>query len=786
MSDHLGLPEPIAQLDRRQGGGFGTTERRHPPSHGQELRQELEEARTAPIARVVDGVDPRRVFKIRSLTRIGDEELAARNLEFLGDTADWIYFVVPSDEEADGLRRAIDNYSEGTEEEAPLASLFDRIAAIEPYAAADRVSVSLEAGMDRDAWPLVVDVVVWPSSSDEEARRRVEDVRTACRQYDAQVLGADTRARTAAARVRCNRDALEALLDLTVVESIRLPLAPLIEPSAWLQADLELAETREAIDVTIGVIDDGVATGHPLLAGVVVADESFPRDREWRDAGPHGTMVAGLAAYGGFEAAFAEGGLALRQPVHVACVRVLEPDDSGDPNSTRLPSDHPDHEVIEEAIRLLHDGNGVRIFNLSLTDRFPYSGPHASVLTETIDRISRELDVVIVVAAGNRRFANDGSTDLGLHALHDYPAYMVDAEARLAEPAPSAIAVSVGSLGLSDAPVTAHGETHIDRHVLAGRNRPSPFSRSGPGITADIKPEFAHYGGDLVWDGVMLNANDLGVGSISLNHDFSARLFRASSGTSYAAPRVAHIAARILDRYPDASANLIRALLAVSASQPEESALDVGEDELLHILGLGLPDLDLAVDSDGSRVVMVTEGEIAVDSVLIHPVPVPEVFARGRADRSISVALAYDPPVRRQRREYLAGRIKTDMFRNIDADEIREIMGRQGDDRVAIPGDRRRVQGRLRPTATLVLGSTLQARRWEASHARSLDPDDGDTYYVVLTHTREGWADRLPEDYTAQRYALAVELWDRERTDINLYDLVQSQVRVPATVRVRV
>jgi hypothetical protein len=84
------------------------------------------------------------------------------------------------------------------------------------------------------------------------------------------------------------------------------------------------------------------------------------------------------------------------------------------------------------------------------------------------------------------------------------------------------------------------------------------------------------------------------------------------------------------------------------------------------------------------------------------------------------------------------------------------------------------------------LGSTLQARRWEASHARSLDPDDGDTYYVVLTHTREGWADRLPEDYTAQRYALAVELWDRERTDINLYDLVQSQVRVPATVRVRV
>jgi subtilisin family serine protease len=726
------------------------------------------------------------VFKIRSVTRIGDEELAARNLEFLGDTADWTYFVVPSDQEADGLRRAIDNYSQGTAEQAPLASLFDRITAIEAYGAEDRITPSLSAALERDEWPIVVDVVLWPSSSDEEARRRIEDVRTACSQYGAQVLGTDNRARTAAARVRCDHQALEALLGLTVVESIRLPLAPLLEPSSWLQADVEVGEVPESIDVVIGVIDDGITTGHPLLAALVVADEIFPSNRNWRDAGPHGTMVAGLAAYGGFEEAFGEGGLTLRQPVRLACVRVLEPDGSGDPNSTHLPSDSPDHEVVEGAIRLLHDTHGVRIFNLSLTDRFPYSGPHASVFTETIDRLSRELDVVVVVAAGNRSFASNGSTEHGQHALHDYPTYMADAEARLAEPAPSALAVSVGSLGLSDAPVTAHGVSHIDRHVLAGRNRPSPFSRSGPGITAEIKPEFAHYGGDLVWDGVMLNANDLGVGSVSLNLDFSNRLFRIASGTSFAAPRVAHIVARILDRYPEASANLMRALLAISASAPEESDLDVGEEELFHLLGLGLPEVDLAIDSGGSRVVMVAEGQLAVDSVLIHPVPVPDAFARGRSDRSISVALAYDPPVRRQRREYLAGRIKIDMFRNMSPDEIREVMGRQGDDRAPIPGDRRRLQGRLRPTSRLVLGSTLQARRWLAPHARSLDPDDGDTYYVVLTHIREAWADRLPEDYNVQRYALAVELWDRERTEIDLYNLVQNQVRVPATVRVRV
>lgn len=787
MPDHLGLPDPITQPDRRQGGGFPPGERRSPPTHGGELHRELEQAQTAPIAQIVDGVDPRRVFKIRGVTRISDAELRRRDLEFLGDTDDWTYFVVPTEDQANGLLRAIEAYAAGTEEEAPLASLFDRIDAIEPYGPEDRLTEPLALAIQTADWPLVVDVVVWSSATDEEAAVRVGDVRTACEQYDAQVLGADMRARTAAVRVRCNQEALEAILNLSVVESVRLPLAPLLEPSSWLQAEATLAEPPEPLEIAVGVIDDGVASNHPLLEGLVIADEQIPNSHTWKDAGPHGTMVAGLAAYGEFEEAFGAGGLDLPNPVRVACVRILEPDDSGDPNSTHLPSDIPDHEVIENAIRLLYREHGVRVFNLSITDRFPYSGPHASVLTETIDRISRELDVVVVVAAGNRGFGVDGITDNGLHALHDYPMYMTDTEARLAEPAPAALAVTVGSLGLSDAPVTAHGTSYIDRHVVAGRNLPSPFSRTGPGISADIKPEFVHHGGDLVWDGNALSRNDIGVATVSLNSDFTNRLFTAGSGTSFAAPRVANIAARVLLRYPDSSANLVRALLAISASRPDEMALDLEDTEIFHMMGLGVPDSYLALESESNRVVMVTEGEIAADSVLIHPVPVPEDFARGRADRSISVALAYDPPVRRQRREYLGGRVKVDMFRNIAPDAIREVMGRQEDEgRVPIPNDRRRLQGRLRPTATLSLGSTLQTRRWTAAHATSLDPDDGDTYYIVLTHMREDWADRLPEDYTHQSYALAVELWDRDRAEIDLYNLVQSQVQIPATVRVRV
>lgn len=58
-------------------------------------------------------------------------------------------------------------------------------------------------------------------------------------------------------------------------------------------------------------------------------------------------------------------------------------------------------------------------------------------------------------------------------------------------------------------------------------------------------------------------------------------------------------------------------------------------------------------------------------------------------------------------------------------------------------------------------------------------------HYLVLSHFREVWADRLEEEYKTQRYAVCVELHDRTRTDINLYNLVENQVQLPARVRIQ-
>jgi hypothetical protein len=82
----------------------------------------------------------------------------------------------------------------------------------------------------------------------------------------------------------------------------------------------------------------------------------------------------------------------------------------------------------------------------------------------------------------------------------------------------------------------------------------------------------------------------------------------------------------------------------------------MGHDEQCpRAFGYGHPNREAAISCGQNRAVMVFDGTIDADTTSIHPIPIPEAFARGKSTRRITVALAYDPPVRRQRREYLGG-----------------------------------------------------------------------------------------------------------------------------------
>jgi len=198
-------------------------------------------------------------------------------------------------------------------------------------------------------------------------------------------------------------------------------------------------------------------------------------------------------------------------------------------------------------------------------------------------------------------------------------------------------------------------------------------------------------------------------------------------------------------------------------------------DGRLCAAGFGRPIPELAAACGGPRAVMYFDGSLRTDTAVIHPVPIPERFARGAAERRISVSLAFDPPVRRQRREYLAGDMTFDLLRNVDERQIRERYERQGAQRVELFKTPQRIK--LEPGVQASGNSALQVRHFRP---RRLDPDVGDVYYVVVTHRSAPWAEEGD-----QGYSLVVELVEEERVQVDLYAEVQQQVRLPARLRVR-
>ncbi|MBK7034739.1 MAG: S8 family serine peptidase [Ignavibacteria bacterium] len=65
------------------------------------------------------------------------------------------------------------------------------------------------------------------------------------------------------------------------------------------------------------------------------------------------------------------------------------------------------------------------------------------------------------------------------------------------------------------------------------------------------------------------------------------RLLAERAGTSFAAPHVAHAAARLLAEVPDASMNLLRALLVASGKIPAAShdLFNGQEDQIARVVG---------------------------------------------------------------------------------------------------------------------------------------------------------------------------------------------------------
>lgn len=424
-------------------------------------------------------------------------------------------------------------------------------------------------------------------------------------------------------------------------------------------------------------------------------------------------------------------------------------------------------------IRRLHGEFGCRVINMSLADPKRIAGKRASAWTAMLDHLARELDIVIVAVTGN----SDAGAMIAAHGnqiARAYPDYLFDEANRILEPGNALNVLTVGSLahvnGLS-------GADDVQMQLFAEAGEPSPFTRKGPGMSGAIKPDFVDYGGTAIYDGFgqrLLEGRDrAGCGILTLHHRYLDRLFSSFSGTSFAAPLVAHKAALLLEKFPGATASQIRVLMGLAAERPSaalERCSGKAPGEVNALLGYGLPDIENALFSEDNRVVLFAQGALGLNKFAIYEVPIPKDYQTTKGVRSISVALGFEPPVRRSRREYAGVRMRFDLVRGMSLKEVNkafEALGEE-DEEPARLGARLCA---LNPSISFRKGGSLQVGYFGMER----DVSKYDSPYYLIVRCIGGWAREVIE---GQNFSVAVML--RHAADIRLYEQLRLRLRVPA------
>lgn len=773
--EHLRLVRLPEQLERRKKPGFGGSPARDVEEHSAKLRHQLDEV--VDVQRKIHRsktIDPSLIIRVQMSGGPMETDWDQLGLVVLASDEDKTLVLFASNDDLLSFRDRLDAYSRGVPagKKAPShAGFIGNVESIGAVGASDRIGLRLrEEGFTnptdfQDDRAFVVDIELWDIGSRDVRTRELELLASLIEAGGGEVYDRYIGPSITLLRARLTSSSIRDVLAVGAVAVVDLPPVPDIVTGELLALEIdnipELSGVTENAPV-IGVIDSGI-NAHPALADVLVGAIGVPASLGTADVRGHGTRVAGVALLGDLRHQLMSG--TMQRVARIASAKVV--DDSGNFEERRLvPSQ------MREALSTLHQRYGCRIFVIALADiSHVYDGGKVGTWAATLDELARELDVLIVVSAGNRAPRGGGNLE---QAVTKYPGYLLELTNRLYEPAGAVNAITVGSL--------AHGNglgpaSTQDAHLRAitAELEPSPFTRIGPGVGGSCKPDVVDIGGTFVFDAItarLRRGEDMPTaGVVTLHHRFLDRLFTTGSGTSYSAPLVAHKAAQLLTLFPSATTNLIRALLVGAAKIPAESRnklASLGTLAVRNICGHGQIDTNRAAYSDDHRVVLYAEDQLAYDHFAVYELPIPEPF-QGGGRRTIKVTLAFDPPVRHSRVDYAGVGMSYRLVRGCDPDFIFDHFRK----RTKLEGDAPELAKRyncdLRPGPQVRELGTVQS----SSVTFTQDTNRyGDKYYLIV-RCEGGWASTSE---TMQRFALVVELL--HEAQVKLYARLNARLRL--------
>jgi Subtilase family len=426
-----------------------------------------------------------------------------------------------------------------------------------------------------------------------------------------------------------------------------------------------ILEPPDANAPRVCVIDSGIQELHPKLRVAIDSSHSkswvpgeLDKTADYVRGGGHGTRVAGAILYP----------RGIPQTGHQKAIcwlqnaRILGDASQGD---KLLPKKLFPPAVLQEIVELYYRQTRTRIFNHSVAGISPCRTQSMTPWAAEIDKLTweKEGNILFIVAAGNiearASFVTRPSIAAHFQSGRNYPDYLLTPSARIANPAQSFQALTVGSV----AHITYES---LPLRSIAEVDCPSAFSCTGLGIWDTIKPEVVEYGGDYVVDSPSspsFSTPEVVCPELVRSTLYGGKIVSSDAvGTSFATPKVTHIAAALAATFPQESALLYRALIIQSARLPNWVDESPGTlYQTMRTMGYGIPNIDRALGNAANRITLkVDETEyISARQAKVYQVQIPENFlTQGEGfDVLVEITLSYvaEPRrTRRHRRKYLS------------------------------------------------------------------------------------------------------------------------------------
>jgi hypothetical protein len=745
-------------------------------------------------------VNPNLIFQFEMTHKVNEkkfrEELEKMDIKVLSasPSKDKYWVVFSSDENLEKFNKKLKDYSISNSQNP----VFDAFSNLKEIPKEEKIGEKLRQNLIGDESE-AIDIEIW-RMDDDDLENFLKGFEKLVELHNGRITDTLKTRTFCLLRVKANKAVFDAILPLREVASIERLAQPYIDFS-MLGIDIESLSVEEPLpnSTAIGIFDSGVRTQHPLLAKAVL-DHFHPQETSpdlntvntsVEDDVGHGTKVASVALYGSMREKL--GARVFTPDARILSAKVLKAKDDGRGKKSAVYDDEEllEHQIYNAVKQFREKYPLFRIANFSLgdTEQPLFDNRRQYNLAALLDEISKEFDLLCVVSTGN---ITSGKLD---EVFPDrYPSYLLeeDRDVKIINPASSALSLTVGAIAQEFAPAQSRIPDDSDIWTSPVKTHyPSPFTRIGLGYNGMIKPELVEEGGNIIT--THRNANRINIaGKILLaNAEFASegKLLTADFGTSFAAPTVTNYAARIFNKYPEYSPNLVKALLLLSAKIPKnrpDGLSDVNLNEksdeklvnLLKVYGYGKPNCESALNSSGSQVFFVHQDKIPLNRIHFYEISLPNEFVKANGDKRISVALSFNPEVNQNRADsYLGCSMEFRLFKNMTRKHLEKtISAPDADDKIEeemdIPSTWKSKEIKCKPGVNLRSKGANQVG-W-VSFKRG---DFIDTNYplVLAVICRDRWMKK--QDYK-QEYGIVLSV--EHKSEIDLYNRIKevNKIRV--------